>query len=207
MTTAAAVAGNGGKTTAVLDTYGKPLKAGQNYYIVPTSGKATGGGFTWKRLPKWPKYPKYYVEQLKQRTNFGDPINFDTINPSKSSTIISISSNIKVNFSTLAVQKYGNSNWEVVRSGSDGAKWVVEIGVVRPKILSHIKFTIERHNKEVGYMIKHCSSDLVCGGIGLVYDYYVGQILGVNATYPMAVVFEPGLFFTGETFNKSTSDT
>ncbi|KMT03721.1 hypothetical protein BVRB_8g188700 [Beta vulgaris subsp. vulgaris] len=202
--TAAAITTITADDNSVYTVIGDPLLAGQDYYVVPYNYGDVGGGLTWKLKQELLAIcPHYYVLQVEDNLNFGEPTAFFPSNSRQNQ--ITLSNKLNILFSKVSppasppfVCPASSNVWKVVADDSTGIVYV-ELGGRKGRSRdTNSWFTIEELD-EGGYQIKYCDSTKrktasVCGGLGIV-SLNGGRYLGVNATNPVAFAFETQQIF------------
>ncbi|PWA74249.1 proteinase inhibitor I3 [Artemisia annua] len=171
----------------VLDAYGKNLRTGVEYYVMPAAGRgesgllraAVGGNDT---CPAG-------VAQFRA-DQYGDPLTFTPVNPKKGLIRLSTDVNIKFSGSTMCHE----SNVWKLKYDKNMKQYAVMMGGVEgnrgPKTLDNW-FKIEKTKD--GYKFVFCPSvcstcKVTCKDLGIVVDVNGRQRLAVRK-YPLSVIF------------------
>ncbi|KAL2903885.1 Miraculin [Bienertia sinuspersici] len=181
---------NGAST--VLDVYGDPVIAGNEYNIIPYNYADIGGGFSWKENKRpFTPCPQYYVHQNEKNTDYGQPAILQPIEDS--SNAITPSTNVNIIFPKVSPPAglpffcdESTNVWKV----DDNKK--VLLGGTKGGKDSNSVFTI-KEIKTGGYGIFYCTSSSECSGLGIDPKSDDRQLV-VNGQQPVAVVFVANQF-------------
>nr|CAN65022.1 hypothetical protein VITISV_027379 [Vitis vinifera] len=150
----------------VLDTEGKKLRSGVDYYILPVF-RGRGGGLTLASTGN-ESCPLDVVQEQQEVSN-GLPLTFTPVNPKKGVIRVSTDHNIKFSASTICVQ---STLWKLEYDESSG-QWFVTTGGVEGnpgrETLDNW-FKIEKYEDD--YKLVFCPTVCdfckpVCGDIGI----------------------------------------
>nr|5YH4_A Chain A, mirauclin-like protein [Vitis vinifera] len=150
----------------VLDTEGKQLRSGVDYYILPVI-RGRGGGLTLASTGN-ENCPLDVVQEQHEVSN-GLPLTFTPVNPKKGVIRVSTDHNIKFSASTICVQ---STLWKLEYDESSGQRFVTTGGVEGNPGRETLDnwFKIEKYEDD--YKLVFCPTVCdfckpVCGDIGI----------------------------------------
>ncbi|MGI4297463.1 Kunitz family serine protease inhibitor, partial [Klebsiella pneumoniae] len=178
----------------VLDTDGKKLRAGTDYYILPVF-RGMGGGLTLAstgRNGTTGTGCPLDVVQAPYEVDHGLPLIFTPVDPKKGVIRVSTDHNIKFSAATICAQ---STVWRLDSDESIGQLIVTSGGVEgNPgrETLSNW-FKIEHYDDD--YKLVFCPTVCnfcrpVCGDLGIYIDENGTRRLAVNSDVPFKVVFK-----------------
>ncbi|KAI4297120.1 hypothetical protein L6164_037024 [Bauhinia variegata] len=164
----------------VVDTFGKKLRAGSNYYIVPVSTYPKGGTFGGLALASIGQMCPLDLVAVKRYQ--GLPLTFTPIDPKKG--VVRVSSDLNIQFS--AKTKCPQSTvWQLDHFDAKTGQWFVTTGGVlgNPgwQTLRNW-FKIEKYDAD--YKLRYCPTvstyKHLCKDVGLYVDEYGNNRLALS---------------------------
>ncbi|XP_027359275.1 miraculin-like [Abrus precatorius] len=177
----------------VVDTFGKKLRVGANYYIIPTStipytkfrtSRGLGLASIGKPCP---------LDVVVVNGYHGLPLTFTPFNPKKG--VIRVSTDLNIKFSTHTNCPYQSTVWKLDRFDFSKRQWFVTTGGVvgNPSLETmHNWFKIEKYDGD--YKLVYCPSMLhsskhLCKDVGLFVDEEGNKRLALSDV-PLKVKFQ-----------------